>query len=125
MVTWLSKETDEDGIATFYRTYIMFNMSASSRLRDSYRVRVGIDDDKNIVVEPLNKELATRGDIMADSLYSLEERASYCRLSSASLLRQIYERVGIQINNGYKRFHTRFDSSSQSLIIRIQEGEVK
>lgn len=125
MITWLSKESDDDGIATFYPNYIMFNVNASSHLRGSYRIRVGVDDNRNIIIKPLNKELSTRGDIPLDSLYTLEERPSYCRLSSALLLRQLGEKIGLKLENCHLRFQTRFDSIDGQLVIQTSKGEVK
>ncbi len=120
-IIWLNNKSNEEGIASLHPTNITFNMSASSHLRDCYRVRVGIDADHNVIIEPLNKERATRGDIDVTSLYRLEERPSYCRVCSSALLREIMMRTGIDLGESYKQYATKFDSAHNYLMIILSK----
>lgn len=120
-IIWLNNKSNEEGIASFHPTNITFNMSASSHLRDCYRVRVGIDANHNVIIEPLNKEMATRGDIDVASLYHLEERPSYCRICSSALLRQIMTLTGIDLGGSYKQYATKFDSAHHYLMIILSK----
>ncbi len=120
-INWLSNKNSEEGVATIYSSYITLNMCASSYLRNCYRVRVGINDERNIVIEPLSKEFATRGDIDADCMYRLEERPSFCRICSSALLHQIIALTGIHLEGRYKQFGTKFDFEHHNLMIILSK----
>ena len=62
MITWLSTK-DEIGSASLYASNITLNTVAMNKFLTAYRVMVGIDDDNNIILAPLDKDRVLRGDL--------------------------------------------------------------
>ena len=79
-IKWFSTK-EKIGSASFYATNITLNTIASVPFEYAYRVQVGIDDNGNIVIEPLSKERVIRGDldeenIFKNFIYCIDEKNS-------------------------------------------------
>ena len=71
MITWLSTK-DEIGSASLYASNITLNTVAMNKFVTAYRVMVGIDDDRNIILAPLDKDRVLRGDLKEEQLQKVE-----------------------------------------------------
>ena len=122
-ISWIKK--DEDNLfATLYPNYILFNKSAASLLKSAYRVRFGFNEENDLVMQLLTKEEAVRGDIDESTLFNVDEKLSYSRVSCASLLRTIASKEGLTLSKDSPlRYRCVFVEEEHLLLIKIKEGQ--
>ena len=116
-IKWLSAK-EKEGVASFYLTNIDLNMVASVPFQYAYRVQVGIDENNNVIIKPLQKERVLTGDIDEYTLYKICMNKSYSRISSVDLMKNISSILGIKLDKNVPvKFKTRWDESENVLII--------
>ena len=120
MITWLSTK-DEIGSASLYASNITLNTVAMNRFVTAYRVMVGIDDNNNIILAPLDKDRVLRGDLKEEQLQKISSKKTYSRISSSSLMRQIGSRLNIAFSSTPIKCETRWDDNNNVLILKIKE----
>ena len=120
MITWLSTK-DEIGSASLYASNITLNTVAMNKFVTAYRVMVGIDDDNNIILAPLDKDRVLRGDLKEEQLQKISSKKTYSRISSSSLMRQIGNRLNIAFSSTPIKCETRWDDNNNVLILKIKE----
>ena len=120
MITWLSTK-DEIGSASLYASNITLNTVATNKFLTAYRVMVGIDDDSNIILAPLDKDRVLRGDLKEEQLQKISSKKTYSRISSSSLMRQIGSRLNIAFSSTPIKCETRWDDNNNVLILKIKE----
>lgn len=120
MITWLSTK-DEIGSASLYASNITLNTVAMNKFVTAYRVMVGIDDDSNIILAPLDKDRVLRGDLKEEQLQKISSKKTYSRISSSSLMRQIGSRLNIAFSSTPIKCETRWDDNNNVLILKIKE----
>ena len=120
MITWLSTK-DEIGSASLYASNITLNTVAMNKFVTAYRVMVGLDDDNNIILAPLDKDRVLRGDLKEEQLQKISSKKTYSRISSSSLMRQIGSRLNIAFSSTPIKCETRWDDNNNVLILKIKE----
>lgn len=120
MITWLSTK-DEIGSASLYASNITLNTVAMNKFLTAYRVMVGIDDNNNIILAPLDKDRVLRGDLKEEQLQKISSKKTYSRISSSSLMRQIGNRLNIAFSSTPIKCETRWDDNNNVLILKIKE----
>lgn len=120
MITWLSTK-DEVGSASLYATNITLNTVAMNKFLTAYRVMVGIDDENNIILAPLDKDRVLRGDLKEEQLQKISSKKTYSRISSSSLMKQIGSRLNIVFSSTPIKCETRWDDNNNVLILKIKE----
>ena len=120
MITWLSTK-DEIGSASLYASNITFNTVAMNKFTTAYRVMVGIDDNNNIILAPLDKDRVLRGDLKEEQLQKISSKKTYSRISSSSLMKQIGSRLNIAFSSTPIKCETRWDDNNNVLILKIKE----
>ena len=120
MITWLSTK-DEIGSASLYASNITLNTVAMNKFVTAYRVMVGIDDENNIILAPLDKDRVLRGDLKEEQLQKISSKKTYSRISSSSLMRQIGSRLNIAFSSTPIKCETRWDDNNNVLILKIKE----
>ena len=119
-ITWFSLK-EKSGMASFYNTNITLNTTASIPLKYAYRVQVGIDDDGNIVIQPLSKERVIRGDLDEYAIQNIAIKKTYSRISSTSLMKRISEALGIELSANPMKFETTWDEKDNILTIHTRK----
>ena len=119
MIKWLNVK-ERSGVASLYQNNITLNTTAMYPLDFAYRVQVGIDDDKNIIVMPLSKDTVESGVLDECCLLKLEIHKSFARISSTSLLKQIGEELHLSLSKNPLQFETKWDSKENVLIINTK-----
>ena len=122
MIKWFNVK-DRNGVASLYPNNITLNTAAMAPLDFAYRVQVGLDDDNNIIVKPLGREVVESGVLDECCLLKLEIHKSFARISSALLLKQISEALGITLSKTPTQFPTSWDSVENILIINTKGGQ--
>ena len=86
---------------------------------EAYRVQVGLDDNKNIVIQPLTRAVVESGDLDESCLLKLEKNKSFARISSTTLMKQIAEAIGIELSKNAVQFETMWDAKENVLTILV------
>ena len=115
-IKWFSTK-EKIGSASFYATNITLNTIASVPFEYAYRVQVGIDDNGNIVIEPLSKERIIRGDLDEYDLLTIAVKKTYSRISSTALMKRIQESLNINLKENSMKFDTKWVEKDNLLII--------
>ena len=97
MIKWFNVKA-KNGVASLYMNNITLNTTAMYPFEDAHKVQVGMDDDGNIVVQPLSKAVVESGDLDESCLLKLERHKSFARISSTSLMKQIGEALNITLS---------------------------
>ena len=121
MIKWFNVK-DRTGVASLYPNNITLNTAAMSPLDFAYRVQVGLDDDANIIIKPLSREVVESGALDECCLLKLEIHKSFARISSALLLKQISEALGLTLTKSPIQFPTNWDSVENILIVNVKGG---
>ena len=121
MIKWFNVK-DRTGIATLYTNNITLNTAAMSPLDFAYKVQVGIDDNQNIIIKPLSRDVVESGVLDECCLLNLEIHKSFARISSALLLKQISEALNLTLSKSPTRFETTWDSVENILIVNTKGG---
>lgn len=117
-ITWFDAK-ERTGTASLYESNITLNVEASVPFEYAYRVQVGLDGDKNIVIAPLSKERVLRGDLDEYSLLDIAYKVSYSRICSTSLMKHIGEVTGLHLSKEGLRFSTSWDEAKNLLTIHL------
>lgn len=121
MIKWFNVK-DRNGVASLYSNNITLNTTAMYPLDFAYKVQVGLDDDKNIIIKPLTKEAVESGILDECCLLKLEIHKSFARISSTILMKQIGEELHLSLSNKSSiQFETRWDSVENILIIMVNK----
>ena len=122
MVLWFNVKA-KTGIASLYSSSINLNTTAMYPFEDAYRVQVGLDDDGNIVIQPLTRQMVESGDLDESCLLRLENRRSFARISSVTLMKQVGEAIGVTLSSAPIQYETKWDSVKNVLTILVKEGQ--
>ena len=120
-ITWFSTK-ERLGQASFYDSNITLNIIASVPFDMAYRVQVGIDDDKNIIIEPISKDRVVRGDLDEYSLLTIQMKKSYSRINSTSLMKNIASSLDLELSKTPIKFDTKWDDDNNQLVILTGKG---
>ena len=121
MIKWFNVK-DRTGVATLYSNNITLNTAAMSPLDFAYKVQVGIDENQNIIIKPLSRDVVESGALDECCLLNLEIHKSFARISSALLLKQISEVLNLALSKTPIRFETNWDSVENILIVNVKGG---
>lgn len=116
-ITWLSAKS-KVGSASLYSTNITLNTIASTPFEYAYRVQVGIDENKNILIQPINKEKVLRGDMDEYSLLKIAVKKTYSRISSTEIMKQLGDVLNLDYSEEPLKFETYWDEPNNVLIIK-------
>ena len=121
MIKWFNVK-DRTGVASLYPNNITLNTAAMSPLDFAYRVQVGLDDNGNIIIKPFSREVVESGVLDECCLLKLEIHKSFARISSALLLKQISEALGLTLTKSPIQFPTNWDSVENILVVNVKGG---
>ena len=82
-----------------------------------------MDDNGNIVIQPLSKAVVESGDLDESCLLKLERHKSFARISSTSLMKQIGEVIGMSLSKVPVQYETSWDPEANVLTILVKEGQ--
>ena len=122
MIKWFNVKA-KNGVASLYMNNITLNTTAMYPFEDAHRVQVGLDDNGNIVIQPLSKAVVESGDLDESCLLKMERHKSFARISSTSLMKQIGEVIGITFSKSPIQFETSWDPEGNVLTILISGGQ--
>ena len=121
MIKWFNVK-ERNGTASLYANNITLNTVAMYPLDFAYKVQVGLNEEGNIVIKPLTKNIVESGALDESCLLKLEMHKSFARISSSLLMKQIAEALDLHLSKNPLRFVTTWDSVENILIIDIKGG---
>ena len=123
MIKWFDiKEKDKNMIATICDTNITLNKHSCSYLSTAYTVMLGIDySKKQILIKPLTKDVALRGDIPSSSQYNLSLRSTYARISNVEFIKEVKVLLGLDtFKPNPKKYSVSYCEKDHYLIINLE-----
>ena len=121
MIKWFNAK-ERNGTASLYSNNITLNTVAMYPLDYAFRVLVGIDDNKNIIIKPVSKNEVESGELDESRLLKLEIHKSFARISNSLLMRQIAEELQIELSKVAVRYETSWDDKENVLVINVKGG---
>ena len=121
MIKWFDAK-ERHGSASLYSNNITLNTTAMCPLDYAFRVLVGVQDDKNIVIKPVSKNEVESGTLDESRLLKLEIHKSFARISSSVLMKQISEELKLELSKTALKFPTSWDDNENVLVINIKGG---
>jgi len=115
-ITWFNVR-EKEGKASFYKTNITLNTVASTSFEYAYRVQIGIDDDNNVIIKPINKEKVLSGVLDEYGLLKIAIKKTYSRISSTEIMTQIGEVLGLDYEKQPLKFKTIWNDEENELVI--------
>lgn len=122
MIKWFNVKA-KNGVASLYSNNITLNTTAMYPFESAYKVQVGLDDNGNIVIQPLTKAIVESGDLDESCLLKIERHKSFARISSTTLMKQIGETLKITLSKVPTQFETSWDPEENVLTILVKEGQ--
>ena len=122
MIKWFNVKA-KNGVASLYSNNITLNTTAMYPFESAYKVQVGLDDNRNIVIQPLTKTVVESGDLDESCLLKIERHKSFARISSTSLMKQIGEILKITLSKVPTQYETNWDPEENVLTILVKEGQ--
>ena len=120
MIKWFNVKA-KNGVASLYMNNITLNTTAMYPFEDAHKVQVGMDDNGNIVIQPLSKAVVDSGDLDESCLLKMERHKSFARISSTSLMKQIGEALNISLSKSPVQYETSWDPEANVLTILVGE----
>ena len=121
MIKWLNVKA-KNGVASLYNNSITLNTTAMYPFESAYMIQVGIDDNSNIVIQPLTKAVVESGALDESCLLKIERHKSFARISSVALMKQIGEVLYITLSKNPIQYETSWDSEENILTILVKGG---
>lgn len=121
MIKWLNVKA-KNGVASLYNNSIILNTTAMYPFESAYMIQVGIDDNGNIVIQPLTKSVVESGALDESCLLKIEKHKSFARISSVALMKQIGEVLYITLSKNPIQYETSWDSEENILTILVKGG---
>ena len=122
MIKWFNVK-ERSGVASLYPNNITLNTTAMYPLDFAFKVQVGMDENNNIIIKPLTRDVVESGVLDECCLLKLEMHKSVARISSTLLLKQIIEALGLSMEKPPIQFPTTWDSVENILIINTKEAK--
>ncbi|MCR5348418.1 MAG: hypothetical protein K6E59_02265 [Bacilli bacterium] len=119
-IVWFGLK-EKEGIASFYGNNITLNTVASYPLNEAYRVQVGLDDSKRLLIVPVTKAKAESGIYDEYALLPYEVRRSFSRINSVSLMKQIENALGMKFGKNPAKFKTTWDPKENILYVDMSQ----
>lgn len=117
MITWFSSK-DKEGVASLNKNCISLNSAASLPFEYAYRVQVGVDSDKNIVIEALSRDKVETGKYDECRLLKPQVAKTFTRISSRDLMKALGDMTGHAFGDEVEKYPTSYDEKSSRLIIK-------
>ena len=121
MIKWFNVKAKK-GVASLYSNNITLNTTAMYPFEDAHRVQVGMDDDGNIVIQPLNRTVVESFNLDESCLLKIERHKSFASMSSTALMKQIEDFLKISLSKVPVQFETSWDPEGNVLTILVKEG---
>lgn len=121
-ITWFTLKLAE-GQASLNENSITLNKTAMSPFEGAYRVKVGIDEKNNIIIEPLSKDFISHMDLNENDFLGIQITKSYARINSKELMNLVSSCLKLNLGKEVIKFPTKYIEDEDHLIILTGKGK--
>lgn len=121
-INWFNLKLAE-GQASLNQNSITLNKTAMSPFEGAYRVKVGIDEKNNIIIEPLSKDFISHMDLNENDFLGIQITKSYARINSKELMNLVSSCLKLNLGKEVIKFPTKYIEDEDHLIILTGKGE--
>lgn len=121
MIKWFNVK-ERSGTLSLYQNNMTLNTTAMYPFESAYRVQVGLDENQQIIIKPITKEVVESGILDEYSLIKIDMHKSFARISSVALLKSISEELGLTLSKTPIQFKTRWDDENNVLVALAEKG---
>lgn len=121
-ITWFNLKLAE-GQASLNENSITLNKTAMSPFEGAYRVKVGIDEKNNIIIEPLSKDFISHMDLNENDFLGIQITKSYARINSKELMNLVSSCLKLNLGKEVIKFPTKYIEDEDHLVILTGKGE--
>lgn len=114
---------DRTGYVSIYNNYLILNKKLANFVSDAYKIRLGIDVEKNkIYLFKVSKDKVCDDNLDEKSLLKLTITKSYGRISSRDMIEFIVAKFKLDIpKNGYLKFKAKYLLDDNAIAIMLKE----
>lgn len=117
-INWFSSKRKDAG-ASFYNSHLTLNAVAKIPFEHVEFVRIGIDESSNLILSPVDRDCYDNPLTDKSECYPISTHASYARISSTPLLRQIADAFGLTFSSAPAHAKAEYDEKEGVLLIRM------
>lgn len=121
-ITWINLKLAE-GQASLNQNSITLNKTASLPFEEAYRVKVGLDEKNNIIIESLSKDFLSHMDLDENDFLGIQVTKSYARINSKELMSVISSCLKLNLGKDAIKYPTKYLEDEGQLIILTGKGE--
>ncbi len=121
-ITWFNLKLAE-GQASLNENSITLNKTAMAPFEGAYRVKVGIDEKKNIIIKPLSKDFISHMDLNENDFLGVQITKSYARINSKELMHLVSSCLKLNLGKEALKYPTKYVENEDRLIILTGKGK--
>ncbi len=121
-IKWFDVKCNE-GQASINENSITLNTDAKKSFEDAYRVKVGVDEKGNLILQPLTKDYIVRMNLNEKDYLKVQFSKTYARINSKELLSSISKALNLPLSKDSLRFGTEYKEEEGYLIIHTGKGD--
>lgn len=120
-IKWFN-ETPKSATATLTPAHITFNKTATYYFEKAFQVMMGYDAETCIlVIKPLTKAAALRGNIPETSRYNITVKSSYSRVTNKAFMQTISQVFRIVLLDTGNKYSAVWDDKNEFLTVNLKE----
>ena len=102
---------------------ITLNKIAMSPFEGTYRVKVGMDEKNNIIIQPLSKDYISHMDLNENDYLGIQITKSYARINSKELMSLLSSCLKLNLGKEAIKYPTKYNENKDHLVILTGKGE--
>ncbi len=121
-ITWFNLKLAE-GQASLNENSITLNKIAMSPFEGAYRVKVGMDEKNNIIIQPLSKDYISHMNLNENDYLGIQITKSYARINSKELMSLVSSCLKLNLGKEAIKYPTKYNENEDHLVILTGKGE--
>lgn len=121
-ITWFN-ENNKNIYVTLTSKHITINKVGVPTFEKAYKVMLGYSKhEEKIIIKPLTKKEAIRGDIKEDTMYNVSIGATYARITNKSFLKRIDNLFNLKQSDSGVKYKGFWRNDLNVLEILLKDG---
>lgn len=121
-INWFNSKT-RDGMVSFYPSHMTLNAIAKQPFEKVEYVRIGVDEENRLCLAPVTRDDYDNPLTEKSECYPIVTHASYARVSSTPLLKQIAEAFGMRFTSTPTHGKATYLEEEGVLLVTMEKGE--
>ena len=120
-IKWFN-ESPKSATATLTPAHITFNKTATHYFEKAFQVMMGYDASGFIIViKPLSKAAALRGNISETSKYNITVKSSYSRVTNKAFMQTTQDVFNLELPETGRKYEAFWDDKNEFLTVNLKE----